>query len=1128
MKETYGRPLLPLLHWGEPPMSETPPRTGDFVLPTGTVTLLLADVEGSTKAWESKPQAMKAAITRLDEVVDDILGAHAGVRPVEQGEGDSFVAAFSRASDALCAALAIQLTDLDPVRLRIGIHTGEVTLRDEGNYVGATISRAARIRNLGHGGQTLISQSAAELVSDHLPQGAWLVDAGIHRLRDLARPEHVFQLHHPDLQQDFPPLRSLDAHPHNLPVALTSFVGRHHEMAEVAQLLMAHRLVTLTGTGGCGKTRLALQVAADATSEHADGVWLIELAPISDPALVPTAVARALGYRDEPFRSTIQTLTHHLGAKTSLLILDNCEHLIQACALLTQTLLQSCPNLKVAATSREPMSVSGEVIYPVPPLALPGSEPAPIQALRQCEAVELFTERATRSKPSFCLTETNRAAVTEICRHLDGIPLAIELAAARIRVLSPEQIAAGVQDRFALLTGGTRTAMPRQQTLRASIDWSHQLLTEPERILFRRLGVSPGSFDLDAAQAVGAGEGLESHQVLDQLASLVDKSLVLADDADEGQTRYRLLETIRRYALEHIHAAGDEPDTRTRHRNHYLQFAETLGHQSGRMSASLEGLSPERAAAAFDDIRAAFNWSLEQGDQEQTARLACAPHRSPMATGLERDAREWLEVAVQRCTDIPTPVRVRLLNGATQAAASVFDPSARELSVEAVALAREVGERADLAEALGWAGAAAVQLLDPRAEAFLVEAVDIYRELGPSTMLARLLGTLSDFVWFRDPSRARALAEEGYQMAARMEHESGDLLALVQVGWAWGTALLVQGDLAAGLDVLDRLASLDRGAPFYEMIVLALKAGAMALMGEAEAAEPLCWQSIAIAEDAGYEPYTSLGRASLCLGRLAAGGRVSDDPSIDTRGISGAMARRFPGIGLTSEIALVDGDYETARRRSERAIEQAEVSGAIWQQGSACIARARVAMAEGQTDVAETFSHRALSISMQTGAQLMTVDALEILAMLEAGSEGPATRVRYLAVSARVRRSTGYVRFKVYRDAYDTAVSSARAALGDDEFDRAWVEGEAMSLDEAVAYAQRGRGERKRPASGWASLTPTEQQVARLVSEGMSNKEMAERLFVSPHTVRTHLQHVYSKLGVTSRVQLANQPKAGS
>ena len=564
-------------------------------LPTGTVTLLLADVEGSTRLWQTQPEEMTAAVARLDSVLADLLAAHGGVRPVEQGEGDSFVAAFARVSDAVACALALQRAALAPIRLRIGVHTGQVQLRDEGNYIGPTINRTARLRDLAHGGQTVLSGATEQLVADWLPEDTWLADLGMHELRDLPRPERVTQLCHADLRNEFPPLRaSKSADTQNLPVQLTSFVGRVAQITEIRNLLADNRLVTLTGAGGAGKTRLAIQIAAEVAPDFRDGVSYVDLAPITHAVVVPVAVARALGLPDQPGRSTIETLVRFVGDRQMLMVLDNCEHLLDAIASLAAELLAACPGLRLLATSREPASVPGEVTFLVPSLSLAD------------EALELFTDRARRVRPDFTVTGDNATTVTEICRRLDGMPLAIELAAARVRALSLDEIVGSLHDRFRLLTGGARTAVRRQQTLRASVDWSHALLTEPERILFRRLAVFLGGFDLDAAQAVAGDGEVERYQILDQLALLVDKSLVVAENTS-GRTRYRFLETVRQYAQEKLGESGEAEAVRSRHRDHYTAMAAVLDAPA----RSDYERRVEQADEEMDNLRSAFGWSIE-------------------------------------------------------------------------------------------------------------------------------------------------------------------------------------------------------------------------------------------------------------------------------------------------------------------------------------------------------------------------------------------------------------------------------------------------------------------------------------------------------------------------------------
>ncbi|HMA35909.1 MAG TPA: adenylate/guanylate cyclase domain-containing protein, partial [Chloroflexia bacterium] len=481
----------------------------------GVVTLLFAEIEGGTRLWETQPVAMQAGHARYIAVLQAAIAAHRG--DLFKTAGDVVYAAFPTAPAGLAAALAaqraLQATAWDPqalLQVRIALHTGAVEQR-AGDYFGPPLNRVARILAAGHGGQVLLSRATADLVRADLPPGVRLRHLGEQRLKDLIRPEHLFQLVAAGLPATFPPLRSLEAFAHNLPIQLTSFIGRDREMVDVARRLVSNRLLTLVGTGGTGKTRLSLQVAAELLDLFPDGVWLVELAPLTDAALLPYTVAAVLSVREEPGQPLPTTLTHALRAKDLLLVLDNCEHLLAACAALARSLLESCPTLRILASSREPLGVGGETLFRVPSLGVPPDLADPA-ILAQSEAVRLFVDRATAVQSTFRLTAANAPAVVQICRRLDGIPLALELAAARVKVLTVDQIAARLDDRFRLLTGGSRTALPRQQTLRALVDWSWDLLTAPEQALLRRLAVFAGGWTEAAAAAVGRDEPVGSRQ----------------------------------------------------------------------------------------------------------------------------------------------------------------------------------------------------------------------------------------------------------------------------------------------------------------------------------------------------------------------------------------------------------------------------------------------------------------------------------------------------------------------------------------------------------------------------------------------------------------------------------------
>ena len=629
-------------------------------LPSGTITFLFTDIEGSTQLWERYPDAMQAALAWHDELLRRAIESHHG--RVVKSTGDGCMAAFASAAEAVAAIIDIQRAlqagsgpptpahdgapaGVEPssaagpvIRIRAGLHTGQAERRDD-DYYGTALNRAARIMSVGHGGQVLLSAATAALISDSRPVGVSLRDLGEHRLRDLSRPEHLFQLAAEGLPVIFPPLKSLDAFPGNLPVQLTTFVGRERELAEVKRLLTTTRLLTLTGPGGSGKTRLSLQAAADVQTDFTHGAWLVELAPLVDPALVPGAVAALFNLAPPPGLPLMAALTDYLRGKHLLLILDNCEHLVDACARLAADLLPACPRLTLLASSREGLGIAGETTFHVPTLGLPEDQDTTAAAVCRHDATDLFLQRARAVRPDFAITDRNAAAVGQIVRRLDGIPLAIELAAARVRLLAPEQIAARLDDRFRLLTGGSRTALPRQQTLHALVDWSHDLLSTGEATLFRRLGVFAGGWTLAAAEDVTSGGGVAAGEVLDLLSGLINKSLVVVDES-EGQTRYHFLETIRQYAREKLLESGEDAAVHDRHAAYYekvLAGESRLVFENGVAAFTSEvwlnvigGLKSLESEG--DNLRAALDWALGHAP-ERALLIAAQLHLGMLSAG---------------------------------------------------------------------------------------------------------------------------------------------------------------------------------------------------------------------------------------------------------------------------------------------------------------------------------------------------------------------------------------------------------------------------------------------------------------------------------------------------------------
>ena len=1091
---TYAE-IVPL-NWSDLAVSE---------LPTGTVTLLLADVEGSTRLWETQPEQMAAAIARLNAVVSEEVARYSGVRPLEQGEGDSFVLAFAKASDAVACALALQRVDFGPVRMRIGVHTGEIQLRDDSNYAGPTINRTARLRDLAHGGQTVISGAAEAMVLDQLPAGAWLADLGTHPLRDLPRAERVLQLNHPDLRADFPPLRvSAPGRRSRLPVQLTSFVGGTGQIAAVTELLGDNRVVTLTGAGGAGKTRLALRVAAEAEPGFDGEVFFVDLAPITNPAVVPVAVARALELTDQPGRTTMETIRRFVTDRRLLIVLDNCEHVIDACCDLLADALDAGRGVSVLATSREPIGIPGEVTWPVPPLSIDD------------DAVALFLDRARKTRPDFTPDPEQTKTITEICRRLDGMPLAIELAAARTRTLSIAQILDSLRSSFRLLTGGARTAVRRQQTLSASIDWSHSLLTETERILLRRLAAFTGGFDLAAATAVGADTDSERAQLIDVLGLLVDKSLVVAEESSGGM-RYRLLATVRQYSAEKLANSGEADAVRARHS---LYYASTMEKWSAEVRGDGAPLVPW-ALVEMDNLRSAFAWSCENGDFGSALNMVSMAQRLWVTKGRYREGLAAFDAVFSderfRRGDVAPAIWIRAAADDAILSAWQDAPPNRSRIEEALAVAREIGDDRLTLRALTACGTIAVD----DSALFFTEAAALARSCGDDAALAEILAYITyDLVHYAgQPEQAHVVGEEASRLTDRLE----DVFF----------SRYIRGFLSVALAELGRLSeaiALGQGAVDEARLVgdLAMEGFGLTCIGfarvftgEPDAAHAAATGALTIRPDiAGDQAFNHAVLAHAALGR--------GDQAEAQRECDAAVAAAHPMSQLRNssllrsmipmaQTAMARGDLAAARRWADETV--AGTAGAI--RVMALAVRARVAIAQGEPTQADRDAHDALAAAAEAGGLLSVPDVLECLAAL--ADDDPKRAARLLGAAQGIRRRTREVRCRVFDAEHEQTLSRVRETLGENVFDRYRTEGEELGTPEAIAFAHRGRGERKRPASGWESLTPAERDVIRLLSEGLSNKEIAARLFISPRTAQTHLTHIYSKLNLSSRVHVVRE-----
>ena len=613
-------------------------------------TFFYTDLENSTPLWEKLPQEMQQASARHDWLLREVIEQHYG--RVVKTTGDGFHAVFESASDAIAAALAGQqkLTAepwpeaIGPFKVRMGLHTGETQERD-GDYYGLDVNLAARIMGLAYGGQILLSEVTMQLAERSLPVECTCLDLGEHRLKGIASPVHLFQLCHPDLVGAFPPLKSLVAFKHNLPRQASSFIGRKDELAEITRLLKDTPVLTLLGPGGTGKTRLMLQAAEEVIEDYPDGVWLVELAPLTDPDLIAERVATALNVQEQPNRSTRDTLIEYLRRKELLLLLDNVEHLVHQSAELAEQLLTNCPRLKILVTGREALFISGETMLQIPSLSLPAKKGGTtLEEISLSEGAQLFLERARAVRPDFSLTSQNAASVVEIIYRLDGIPLALELAAARLRMLTAEQIAARLNDRFHLLTGGRRTALPRQQTLQALIEWSWNLLDETEQVLLRRLSVFSGGWELEAAQCVCGFEPLEKLEVFDLLEQLINKSLVTVQLPAKGQARYGLLESIHDFSQNKLFEAGEGITLRDRHVDYFVALVD----EYNQVALGQDFYTwMDRFALEGNNLRAVLEW-IGEDRPELTLHFTGILLQFEAGWVNYREARAWLESAIDQ------------------------------------------------------------------------------------------------------------------------------------------------------------------------------------------------------------------------------------------------------------------------------------------------------------------------------------------------------------------------------------------------------------------------------------------------------------------------------------------------
>lgn len=747
-------------------------------LPTGTVTLLFTDIEGSTQHWEGRRAEMSEVLRRHDELIRGAIEACNGY--VFKTVGDAFCATFWRASDGITAAVdaqrALAAEDWSAVgglAVRMALHSGATDER-EGDYFGPAVNRVARVLAAVHGGQVVVSGATQQLLRGVMPEQMELCDLGDHRLKDLVEPERVWQLVAPGLREEFPPLRSLESLPNNLPHQLTPLIGRDDVLAEIEPLVNEHALVTLVGAGGVGKTRVALQIGADLLDGSSDGVWFVELAPLTDPASVAGTIASTFGLREQTGHPILETVLHYLKLRRLLLILDNCEHVIEETARVSDTILRAAPDVRVLATSREPLRIAGEHAYRMPSLAVPSeSEDLTAGAALNYGAVALFMQRALAADAKFQLTDESAPIVAEICARLDGIALAIELAAARVKVLAPRQLSQKLDERFRVLTGGSRTALPRHQTMRALIDWSYDLLTEAERKLFRRLAIFVGGWTLEAAEVVCTDETLDALDIFDLLASLTEKSLVVAD-LESSNPRYRLLESTRAFALEKLTQSQEHPELTHRH----VEWTASLADRVYDLfwTITLEEWQRE-FEPELENARAALEDALATGEVALGARIASAFTGIWLLRRGEVEPRRWLDDIISSMDDIAEPL-VRARTWCAKSRAS-FGQHKAEAAQRALELSERCGDLVGTIAALYNAAFGLIQAGCSQEGAELAErAVQLCRNNGLTGSFLYVDG-LNMFAGasFGKPDVARELFGEGISLSTVLGDEHRAMMA---------------------------------------------------------------------------------------------------------------------------------------------------------------------------------------------------------------------------------------------------------------------------------------------------------------------------------------------------------------
>jgi predicted ATPase/class 3 adenylate cyclase/DNA-binding CsgD family transcriptional regulator len=1086
--------------------------------PTGIVAFVLTDLEGSTRQWEHTPGLMAVNLARHLSIVDEVCERWSGQRAPEQGAGDSTVSAFCRASDALAAAVDLQQVmrsevweGSEPLLARVAVHVGEVHRDDTGRYQGPTMNRAGRLLQAGHGGQILASSTAVELGRAGLRDGVELIDLGPHRLRGIDEPVGIVQVTPGSHRKTFPPLRTVGTAAATLPHPDSSLVGRAHDLRALAELLDQHRVLSVVGAGGCGKTRLAIELAHETIGRFAHGAAWVDLAALSGPDAVVDAVAAGVGLHTTA-ELTTDRIVGHLAPRALLLLVDNCEHVIDNAAATIAAIQAGCPAVRIVATSREPLALRDEVVWRVPslgtPLATDGAD------LLDSDAGRLLVERIRRVRPDYEPDGDDCGALAEVCRRLDGIPLALELAAARTATIPPQELAERLTERFALLAGGSRDSVARQRTIEASVAWSYQLLDPGEQRVFRWLSAFAGTFPMSAAAAL-LGDEPDVEDVIDRL-----QRCSLLVDRPGPVRRIHLLEPVRWFARERLIDAGEADDALGRHLDWCIATAINNG-------AALE--EPEVLAALtqldldLDNFRAAMDWALTHGRPDAVARIVAATPWFWIWRGRALEALRWLH---RSGDDVGQPLtteeQLRLLWARASLGINTTSPGWRGAASDGIALARTQGDTR-------WE--ARFQVLVSQAQAFN----------DPHTVLAQA-----------EAQRERCIAAgERFWAATSLVSES---LAQITLGrFDLAQPLLDQLRVEAEAlehpqllaDEIARRALVDRRfgryndvhaasrrigqvtAPLTELNAQALVHAQAALVDVAQghAAEVLDAMEALMrrhvdAGEYGYVPSIALPIIDALID-LDRGKEAVDRFEPFWESFRQSISWRLR-MGNTRALALyASGDSDTAWSALEDVLSEAHEAPNEHEVANAERLLAAIDRDAQRFAHAEDRLHRALDTQARLGYPQYVADVLEELAGIDLDHARPTPAAVLFGAASAIRDASGVVRRIGRQHAYDTDVDRLRDTLDEADLAEAWAKGRALSMADAVDLASRGRGERRRPAMGWESLTATEAKVAALVAEGHTNPEIAEALIMGRATVKTHVSNILRKLGLTNRTQVA-------